>query len=98
MSKQNGNQNGKPNPLLNKSKSKKEWLETAEKLPTTEMKFTTLSDEEVELLYTAEDVKDIDVDKEIGYPGEFPYTRGIHHNFIQRQAMDNAPVCGLWFT
>ncbi len=83
MSKQNGNQNGKPNPLLNKSKSKKEWLETAEKLPTTEMKFTTLSDEEVELLYTAEDVKDIDVDKEIGYPGEFPYTRGIHHNLYR---------------
>jgi methylmalonyl-CoA mutase N-terminal domain/subunit len=84
MSKQNGtNQNGKPNPLLNKSKSKKQWFETAENLPTTGMKFTTLSDENVELLYTEEDVKNIDFDKEVGYPGEFPYTRGIHHNLYR---------------
>jgi methylmalonyl-CoA mutase N-terminal domain/subunit len=28
-------------------------------------------------------VKDIDYDKEIGFPGEFPYTRGIHHNLYR---------------
>ena len=75
--------NGKPSPLLNKSKSKKEWLETSQKMKTTDMKFTTLSGEEVDVLYTPEDVKDIDYDKEIGYPGEFPYTRGIHHNLYR---------------
>lgn len=79
--------NGKPDdlqsPLMKKSKSKKEWLETAEKIKTTGMKFTTLSGEDVELLYAREDVKDIDYDKEIAYPGEFPYTRGIHHNLYR---------------
>jgi methylmalonyl-CoA mutase N-terminal domain/subunit len=79
---QNGT-NGKPSPLLNKSKSKKEWLETAGKIKTTGMKFTSLSGEEVEIAYTPEDVKNIDYDKEIGYPGEFPYTRGIHHNLYR---------------
>jgi len=81
MSQKNGNK--KPNALLNKSKSKKEWLETAENMPTCGMKFTTLSGEDVELLYTPEDVKNIDYDKEIAYPGEFPYTRGIHHNLYR---------------
>lgn len=71
------------NPLLNKSKNKKEWLETAEAMKTTGMKFTSLSGEEVEMLYSPEDVKNINFDEEIGYPGEFPYTRGIHPNLYR---------------
>src|SRR3989304_10037546 len=84
MSQKNGK--NKPSPLLNKSKSKKEWLETAANFKTNPEysgKFTTLSGEDVELLYTPEDVKDIDYDKEIAYPGEFPYTRGIQHNLYR---------------
>ena len=53
-------------PLMNKSKSKKEWLQAAQTLPTSGMSFTSLSGEEVDLLYTPEDTKDIDYDKEIG--------------------------------
>jgi methylmalonyl-CoA mutase N-terminal domain/subunit len=77
--------NGKPdkNPLLNKSKSKNEWLETADGMKTTGMKFTSLSGEDIEILYTPENVKEIDYDEEIAYPGEFPYTRGIHHNLYR---------------
>ncbi len=40
--------------------------------------FTTVSGEPIEPLYTPEDVKDIDFHRDIGFPGEFPYTRGIH--------------------
>lgn len=84
MSQNNGKSSGKKQgPLTNKSKSKKEWLETAEKMPTSGMKFTSLSGEDVELVYTPEDVEHIDYDKEIGLPGEFPYTRGIHHNLYR---------------
>jgi methylmalonyl-CoA mutase N-terminal domain/subunit len=77
--------NGKPNqnPLLNKSKSKRQWLDTAGSMKTTGMKFTSLSGEDVEVLYTPEDIKDINYDEEIAYPGEFPYTRGIHHNLYR---------------
>ena len=71
------------NPLLKKSRNKKEWLETAAAMKTTGMKFTSLSGEEVEMLYAPEDVKDINYDEEIGYPGEFPYTRGIHPNLYR---------------
>ncbi len=76
-------ENGKANPLLNKSKSKKKWLESAEKVATNGMKFTSLSGENIELVYSPEDTKDIDYDKEIGFPGEFPYTRGIHQNLYR---------------
>jgi methylmalonyl-CoA mutase N-terminal domain/subunit len=41
--------------------------------------FTTLSGEPINRLYTQEDFPaSWDPDSTIGYPGEFPYTRGIH--------------------
>jgi len=40
--------------------------------------FTTVSSAPVEMLYTPEDIKSIDFLQDIGYPGEYPYTRGIH--------------------
>jgi methylmalonyl-CoA mutase N-terminal domain/subunit len=32
----------------------------------------------VKTLYTAEDVKDMNMDRDIGMPGQYPFTRGIH--------------------
>lgn len=43
-----------------------------------DVKFTTVSGEKVALLYTPEDIKEINYLSDIGFPGEFPYTRGIH--------------------
>jgi methylmalonyl-CoA mutase N-terminal domain/subunit len=43
------------------------------------VKFTTVSGEAVSPLYTPDDIKEINYLSEIGFPGEFPYTRGIHH-------------------
>ena len=40
--------------------------------------FTTVSSMEIPHLVTAEQIGDIDPISEIGVPGEFPYTRGIH--------------------
>src|SRR4051794_33674256 len=37
--------------------------------------FTTISGEEIEPLYTADDLGD---PEQIGFPGEFPYTRGVY--------------------
>ncbi|RMF68185.1 MAG: methylmalonyl-CoA mutase [Calditrichaeota bacterium] len=45
--------------------------------------FVTVSSEPVKLLYTPEDVAEIDFAEDIGFPGEFPYTRGIHHNMYR---------------
>jgi methylmalonyl-CoA mutase N-terminal domain/subunit len=40
--------------------------------------FTTISGRPVGVLYTPEDVLDVDASRDIGAPGAFPYTRGIH--------------------
>src|SRR6185503_6878987 len=40
--------------------------------------FTNLSGRPIERLYTPLDTQDIDIKEEIGMPGEYPYTRGIH--------------------
>jgi methylmalonyl-CoA mutase N-terminal domain/subunit len=40
--------------------------------------FTTLSGLPVERLYTADSLAQWDAASELGYPGEFPYTRGIY--------------------
>ena len=48
------------------------------KRPERKKRFETVSLEEVNRLYTPADVADIDFQSDISFPGEFPYTRGIH--------------------
>jgi methylmalonyl-CoA mutase N-terminal domain/subunit len=40
--------------------------------------FTTISGRPIDRLYTTEDLGDVDKAVDIGDPGQFPYTRGIH--------------------
>jgi methylmalonyl-CoA mutase N-terminal domain/subunit len=40
--------------------------------------FQTVSLEEINRLYDPSDVRDIDFERDLAAPGEFPYTRGIH--------------------
>jgi methylmalonyl-CoA mutase N-terminal domain/subunit len=49
-----------------------------EKRPERKKSFEGVSLEPVKRLYTAADTEDIDFDSEVGFPGEFPYARGIH--------------------
>ncbi len=42
------------------------------------VKFTTVSDEPIEALYTPEDIAHSNYLSDIGFPGDYPYTRGIH--------------------
>ncbi len=41
-------------------------------------KFITTSSEPIKRLYTPLDVADLDYEKDLGLPGEYPYTRGVH--------------------
>jgi len=47
---------------------------------TTGMKFTTVSGEHVEPFYGPDEIENINYLSEIGFPGEYPFTRGIHVN------------------
>ena len=56
-----------------------ETLEPAlRKHPEAKERFETVSLEEVERLYTPADIAQEDFTRDISFPGEFPYTRGIH--------------------
>ncbi len=48
------------------------------KHPERKKSFQTVSLAEVDRLYTPTDTEDIDFNRDISFPGEFPYTRGIH--------------------
>jgi methylmalonyl-CoA mutase N-terminal domain/subunit len=49
-----------------------------QKRPERKKRFETVSLEEVKRLYTPADAADVDYERDISFPGEFPYTRGIH--------------------
>ena len=60
--------------------------ETVEKkVPPRDTRFTTLSDMEVPLLCTPDDLvkSGFDYESDLGFPGEFPYTRGVQHNMYR---------------
>jgi len=61
-------------------KRKKEYEEKVNKFPNTGMRFTTVSGDDVKVLYGPEDIEQINYLSETGFPGEYPYTRGIHSN------------------
>ncbi len=46
-------------------------------------RFTTVSGEPIELLYTPDDIAKLNYLSDIGFPGEYPYTRGIHHTMYR---------------
>jgi methylmalonyl-CoA mutase N-terminal domain/subunit len=46
--------------------------------PERRRRFSTVSDEEISLLYTPANLEGFDFLKKVGFPGTYPYTRGVH--------------------
>jgi len=68
---------------LHVSKNVEEWRNTTarsakEKTTERQKKFVTSSNIEVPDLATEEDLRDFDAHARLGYPGEYPFTRGVH--------------------
>jgi methylmalonyl-CoA mutase, N-terminal domain len=47
-------------------------------LPERHDQFITTSSEPINRLYTPLDITDLDYEQDLGHPGEYPYTRGVH--------------------
>jgi methylmalonyl-CoA mutase N-terminal domain/subunit len=63
-------------------KSKKEWEEkklepTLSRFPERKKEFVTSYEDEMERLYTPLDIENLDYIKDLGFPGEYPFTRGV---------------------
>ncbi len=61
-------------------KQRKGYDEKAKSAKSTGMKFTTVSGQDINVLYGPDDIENINYLSEIGFPGEYPYTRGVHPN------------------
>src|SRR4051812_34815298 len=40
--------------------------------------YTTISGEPIERIYTPADLGGFDYERDLGFPGEYPFTRGVH--------------------
>jgi len=61
-------------------KQRKSYDEKAKSSKSNGMKFTTVSGQDIDVFYGPDDIENINYLSEIGFPGEYPYTRGIHPN------------------
>ena len=59
-------------------REKEEYSKLLEECGLQKIEFTTVSGEEIEPLYTPEDVEGLDYVEKIGFPGRYPYTRGVY--------------------
>lgn len=60
-------------------KAKSDWKKKASQSEMQRpVKFTTISGEHIKPVYTPDDIAHINFLSDIGFPGEYPYTRGIH--------------------
>ncbi len=72
-----------PGKLAELASRRKEWedecLSSAGRAtPERRQRFSTVSDHEIEALYTPEMTAELDYGRDLGFPGQFPYTRGVH--------------------
>lgn len=58
-------------------KHEEEVKKTVQKYPERKSTFTTGGGVPVERLYTPENIKDLDYTEDLGFPGDYPYTRGV---------------------
>jgi methylmalonyl-CoA mutase N-terminal domain/subunit len=89
----------KEDQLKKVQQEKKKWVddlskmlsETPERLP----RFTTVSDLEIKGLYTPEDIKGIDHSRDIGFPGIYPFTRGVQPSMYRGRLWTMRMFSGL---
>ena len=61
------------------------------RFPERKSRFTTSSDIELDRVYIPDEPCDVDTYREqLGFPGEYPFTRGVHH--VSRPLVHHAPV------
>src|SRR5260221_1688387 len=63
--------------------AREKWEETTlqnttSRMPERDTEFMTTSSKPIERLYTPLDLPDFDYMADLGFPGEYPYTRGVH--------------------
>ena len=69
--------------------------ESLDRVPRRKERFTTLSGLEIEDLYTPEHLRRVDPRRDIGFPGSYPYTRGVHATMYRSRPWTIRQVAGF---
>ena len=79
-------------------KGQKEWREAREKTlgksPERFDRYRTSAESPVKPLYTPEDTRESDFSRDISFPGQYPYTRGVYPNGYRSQLWNIQQVSG----
>ncbi|MBE3586377.1 methylmalonyl-CoA mutase, N-terminal domain [Desulfofundulus australicus DSM 11792] len=59
------------------------WREKREQMKDRDFLFETVSGMEVKDLYTPLDIENLDYQRDLGFPGEYPFTRGVYRNMYR---------------
>jgi methylmalonyl-CoA mutase N-terminal domain/subunit len=59
-------------------KAKRRFEQSFKENPTEDLDFTTVSGEPLKPLYAPDDIADFDYLRDLGFPGEYPFTRGVY--------------------
>jgi methylmalonyl-CoA mutase N-terminal domain/subunit len=62
---------------------KKKYEETLAGCGCQDIEYTTVSAEPVNEIYTPDDIEGFDYNEKLGFPGQFPYTRGVYPNMYR---------------
>ncbi len=80
-------------------KGHKKWEKKLDKIfsskPERLERFSTVSDREIKRIYTPEDVRDSDFANDIGFPGEYPFTRGVQPSMYRGRFWTMRMFAGL---
>ncbi len=61
-----------------------EWLEKRKKFKdVTRPTYRTISGIDIKELYTPKDIENLDYLRDLGFPGEYPFTRGVYYNMYR---------------
>ena len=82
------------------SENKEQWREAAleplkKRYPERRDSFSTSSDLEVDTVYVPEDLDGFDYSEKLGFPGEYPYTRGVQPNMYRGRLWTMRQYAGL---
>jgi methylmalonyl-CoA mutase N-terminal domain/subunit len=66
-----------------------------ERVPPRRDAFTTLSGIPIDDVYTSRDVDDLDEARDLGLPGEYPFTRGVHASMFRARPWTIRQVAGF---
>jgi len=81
--------------MSSKHDGRKQWEASYKSLEKRDCSFTTASSEKIKPLYTPDDLDGFDPERDLGFPGQFPFTRGVYPTMYRGQLWTMRQFAGM---